>query len=218
MCFHMLNLCWVKHKKIFECFKCFWKVFCSLKLKDFKNDFCPILATQSRVSPVACHSRELASQFWRLVHEWKVQSRGSLRDFRGSARDSLNHLPPKHSVLPFPISIVAYFQLKIFKSQVWVFSFALISSWFCVFSLWFFAYVCDLEMGLCFGFCSLFMLSLRMLLLEFDLILVVSLLLFILCLAKWFFYFIWTLSCWVVSNCSFWGCEFYCAKYACSIV
>ena len=57
------------------------------------------------------------------------------------------------------------------------------------FSLWFFAYVCDLEMGLCFGFCSLFMLSLRMLLLEFDLILVVSLLLFILCLAKCFFYF-----------------------------
>ena len=58
------------------------------------------------------------------------------------------------------------------------------------FSLCFFAYVCDLEMGLCFGFCSLFMLSLRMLLLEFDLILVVSLLLFILCLAKCFFYFI----------------------------
>ena len=58
------------------------------------------------------------------------------------------------------------------------------------FSLCFFAYVCDLEMGLCFRFCSLFMLSLRMLLLEFDLILVVSLLLFILCLAKCFFYFI----------------------------
>ena len=86
------------------------------------------------------------------------------------------------------------------------------------FSLWFFAYVCDLEMSLCFGFCSLFMLRLRMLLLEYDLILVVSLLLLILCLAKWFFDFLWTLSCWVVSNCSFWGCEFYCAKYACSIV
>ena len=89
MCFHMLNLCWFKHKKIFECFKCFWKVFCSLKLKDFKNDFCPILATQSRVSPVACHSRELASQFWRLVHEWKVQSHGLHKNFRGSTRDSL---------------------------------------------------------------------------------------------------------------------------------
>ena len=22
MCFHMLNLCWFKHKKIFECFRC----------------------------------------------------------------------------------------------------------------------------------------------------------------------------------------------------
>ena len=27
LCFHMLNLCWFKHKKIFECFRCFWKVF-----------------------------------------------------------------------------------------------------------------------------------------------------------------------------------------------
>ena len=26
MCFHMLNLFWFKHKKIFECFRCFWKV------------------------------------------------------------------------------------------------------------------------------------------------------------------------------------------------
>ena len=60
------------------------------------------------------------------------------------------------------------------------------------FSLWFFASVYVLEMGLCFGYCSLFMLSLRMLLLVFDLILVVSFLVFILCLAKCFFYFIWT--------------------------
>ena len=60
------------------------------------------------------------------------------------------------------------------------------------FSLWFFASVYVLEMGLCFGYCSLFMLHLRMLLLVFDLILVVSFLLFILCLAKCFFYFIWT--------------------------
>ena len=93
MCFHMLNLCWFKHKKIFECFKCFWKVFCSLKLKNFKNLFCPILATQSRVSPVACHSRELASLFWRLVREWKVQSHGLHKNFRGSAHDSLVGIP-----------------------------------------------------------------------------------------------------------------------------
>ena len=88
MCFHMLNLCWFKYKKIFECFRYFWKVFCSSKSENFKKHFCPILATQSRVSQVACHSRELASQFWQLVREWKVQSREVHRDFRGSARDS----------------------------------------------------------------------------------------------------------------------------------
>ena len=47
------------------------------------------MATQSRVSQVACLSRELAGQFWRLVCKWNVQSRGVHRDFRGSARDSL---------------------------------------------------------------------------------------------------------------------------------
>ena len=31
MFFHMLNLCWFKHKKIFECFRCFWKVLCFYK-------------------------------------------------------------------------------------------------------------------------------------------------------------------------------------------
>ena len=44
------------------------------KTENFKKQCCPILATQSRVKQVACHSRELASQFWRLVREWKVQS------------------------------------------------------------------------------------------------------------------------------------------------
>ena len=89
MCFHILNLCWFKHKKIFKCFRCFWKVFCSSKTENFKKHFCPVLATQSRVSQVACHNRKLAGQFWRLVHEWKVQSRGIHRDFRDLARDSL---------------------------------------------------------------------------------------------------------------------------------
>ena len=60
-----------------------------LKTKNFKNHFCPVLATQSQVSQVAYHSRELAGHFWRLVHEWKVQSRGVHRDFRGSVRGSL---------------------------------------------------------------------------------------------------------------------------------
>ena len=87
--FHMLNLCWFKHKKIFECFSCFWKVFCSYKNWKFQKQCCPVLATQSRVSQVACHNHEPTGQFWRLVHEWKVQSRGVHREFRGSARDSL---------------------------------------------------------------------------------------------------------------------------------
>ena len=89
MCFHMLNLCWFKHQKIFECFSCFWKVFCSHKNWKFQKQCCPVLATQLRVSQVACHNRELAGQFWWLVREWKVQSRGVYRDFCGSARDSL---------------------------------------------------------------------------------------------------------------------------------
>ena len=88
MCFHMLNLCWFNHKKIFECFRCFWKVFCSSKTEISKKQFCPVLATQSRVSQVACHNRKLAGQFWWLVREWKVQSRREHRDFRGSTRDS----------------------------------------------------------------------------------------------------------------------------------
>ena len=89
MCFHMLNFCKFKHKKIFEYFRCFWKVFCLKNLKISKILFCPVLAAQSRVCQVACLSRVFAGHFWRLVREWKVQSRGSLRDFRGSARNSL---------------------------------------------------------------------------------------------------------------------------------
>ena len=38
MCFHMLNLCWFKHKKIFECFRCVLESILFLrKLKNFKN-------------------------------------------------------------------------------------------------------------------------------------------------------------------------------------
>ena len=89
MCFHMLNLCWFKYKKIFECFNCFWKVFFSHKNRKFQKQCFPVLATQSHVSQVACHNRELAGQFWRLVREWKVQLRGVHKDFHGLARDSL---------------------------------------------------------------------------------------------------------------------------------
>ena len=55
-----------------------------LKSVNFKNSFLPCFGDS-----VAGLSREFADQFWRLVHEWKVQSQGLLRDFRGSARDSL---------------------------------------------------------------------------------------------------------------------------------
>ena len=89
----MLNYMLFKHKKIFECFRCFWKVFCLKNLKISKIQFCPILAAQSRVCQVASLSRTFAGHFWRLVREWKVQSQGSLRDFRGSARDSLAGRP-----------------------------------------------------------------------------------------------------------------------------
>ena len=89
ICFHMLNLCWFKHKKIFEYFSCFWKVFCFYKNWKFQKLYCPILATQSRVRQVACHSRELTGRFWRLVCKWKVESRRVHRDFHGSACNSL---------------------------------------------------------------------------------------------------------------------------------
>ena len=62
-------------------------------LKISKTQFCPVLATQSRVSQVASLSRIFAGHFWRLVRECKVQSRGLLRDFRGLARDSLAGRP-----------------------------------------------------------------------------------------------------------------------------
>ena len=64
-------------------------MFCFYKNWKSSKTVCPVLATQSRVSQVACHSRDIAGQFWRLVREWKVQSRGIHRDFRGLARDSL---------------------------------------------------------------------------------------------------------------------------------
>ena len=89
MCFHMLNLCWFKHKNIFECFRCFWKVFCFYKNWKFQKQCYPVLAAQSQIIQVARHSRELVSQFWWLIREWKVQSRGIHRDFHGLARNSL---------------------------------------------------------------------------------------------------------------------------------
>ena len=80
-------------KRFLKCFRCFWKVFCSKNMKISKIHFCPVLATQSRVSQVAGLSHEFAGLFWRLVRKWKVQSRGLLRNFGGSARDSFAGRP-----------------------------------------------------------------------------------------------------------------------------
>ena len=60
------------------------------KTEKFQKQCCPVLATQSRVIQVACYNRELAGWFWRLIREWKVQSREIHRDFHGSAHDSLS--------------------------------------------------------------------------------------------------------------------------------
>ena len=93
ICFHMLNLCWFKYKKIFECFKCFWKVFCFYKnwkiSKTLLSCFSDLVAGHPsyEIQPRA-HVLILA-----IFHEWKVQLRGVHRDFCGSAHDSLAGRP-----------------------------------------------------------------------------------------------------------------------------
>ena len=66
----------------------FGKYFVFTKTEKFQKQCCPVLATQSRVIQVACNSHELACWFWRLVHKWKVQSRGIHSDFCGLTHDS----------------------------------------------------------------------------------------------------------------------------------
>ena len=59
------------------------------KLKNFKNSvtlFWRLSRGSSKSHDSAASSRV---NFWRLVRKWKVQLRGVLRDFRGSAHDSL---------------------------------------------------------------------------------------------------------------------------------
>ena len=71
MCFHVLNLCWIKHKKIFECFRCFWKVLCFYKNRKISKTVLPcfgdsvvghlsrMLQPQARgLFLVTCFSRE----------------------------------------------------------------------------------------------------------------------------------------------------------------
>ena len=102
-CFHMLNLCWFKHKNIFECFRCFWKVFCFYKnwkisktvLPCFSNSVAghpslmpqsrarrSVLATCSRVKgPVARGTKRFSQLSSRLPCKWDFQSRKTLNKF-----------------------------------------------------------------------------------------------------------------------------------------
>ena len=94
----------------------FGKYFVLQKLKISKIIFCPVLATQSRVSQVARHRRELTGQFWRLVCEWKVQSRGVHRDFRDSTHGSLTSKTSSHEKHR---KFFQTFVLKCFGGWIW---------------------------------------------------------------------------------------------------
>ena len=86
---HAQSLLIQTQKRFLSVLGVFGKYFVFTKTKKFQKQCYPVLATQSRVIQVACQSHKLAGQFWRLVREWKVQSREVHRDFHGSARDSL---------------------------------------------------------------------------------------------------------------------------------
>ena len=79
----------IQTQRFFSVLGVFGKYFVFTKTEKFQKQCSPALATQSRVIQVACHSHELAGRFWQLVREWKVQSWGVHKDFRGSACDSL---------------------------------------------------------------------------------------------------------------------------------
>ena len=73
----------IKHEKIFECFSCFWKVFCFCKnCQKFQKQCCLVLATWLRVSPIACpQSRALLREYSWLIGGSKSRSRKILRKF-----------------------------------------------------------------------------------------------------------------------------------------
>ena len=77
---HLLNLMLIKHKNIFECFNCFWKVFCFENFQKFKN--CATLFWQLYLTGQA--SREplvtsLCRSSWQLSGRSRPQSRKRLR-------------------------------------------------------------------------------------------------------------------------------------------
>ena len=103
MCFHMLNLCWFKHKKIFESFRCFWKVLCFYKNWKISKTVLPyfgdlvvghpsrilqpwarrlVLATCSPVKgPVARGTQRISQLSSRLPHGLTFHSQKTLRNF-----------------------------------------------------------------------------------------------------------------------------------------
>ena len=104
MCFHMLNLCWFKNKKIFECFRCFWKVLCFYKNWKISKNSVTLFWRLSRGSSKS-HAIAMSSRvdFDDLVASEKVQSRVVHRNFHGSAHDSLAGRPLKENLVLYPI-------------------------------------------------------------------------------------------------------------------
>ena len=63
----------INHKIFFECFSCFLKVLSFYKkLSKIQKLCCPVLATQSRVEPVVCPSRESIQRFF--ATHWLVNA------------------------------------------------------------------------------------------------------------------------------------------------
>ena len=84
-------------KCVFTCskdFLVFLESILFLKTENFKNHFCPVLATQSQVSQVACHNREFAGQFGDLLASGRSSREGYTEIFVAQlATPSLVDLP-----------------------------------------------------------------------------------------------------------------------------
>ena len=105
----MLNYMLIKHKMIFEYFSCFWKMCnpilatcligqasCMPQFRAYIEGFCDSLVGQSPSRKIVLEFffKNLVFQIscdsiWRLVREWKLQSRVLLRTFGDSCHDSL---------------------------------------------------------------------------------------------------------------------------------
>ena len=67
---HMLKYILIKHKNIFECFSCFWKVFLFWKMSKISNNCVTLFwRLASWVKPVACPNRELIQKVF-ATHWW----------------------------------------------------------------------------------------------------------------------------------------------------